>query len=167
MKVAFVGFLLGALTVFAACSTEGKNSSDDAGVNLDSSPRDGTETLPADEDAIPCEPRHVLQVVCQQCHSRPTKNDAPFSLVNLSDVLVTRSGSIVRDLMIAQLEAQRMPLAPVTIADDQRAVLLDWLHAGAPATTTTSCIDRDAGDAEAGDDAGDADSDSSADAALD
>lgn len=93
------------------------------------------------EDAleIPCEPRSVLQTVCQQCHSLPPKNGAPFALVRRSDVIGVRSGVVVRELMIQQLEAHRMPLTPVTIDPEARTVLLDWLRAGAPAVTPSEC----------------------------
>lgn len=41
--------------------------------------------------------------------------------------------------MIAQLDAKRMPLTPVTIEPEERDVLLGWLREGAPATTPQSC----------------------------
>ncbi|AKU98396.1 hypothetical protein AKJ09_05060 [Labilithrix luteola] len=92
-----------------------------------------------DADEIPCEPRHVLETVCQQCHSLPTQNGAPFPLVNRSDVLAERSKSVTRELMIAQLESGRMPLRPVTIEDGDREILLDWLRAGAPSVSPRAC----------------------------
>lgn len=112
-----------------------------------------------DSDEIPCEPRAVLQTVCQQCHTSPPVRSAPFPIVTLTDVRTMRSGGVVRDLMIAQLMAHRMPLAPVTIDDSQRATLLAWLQSGAPAVTARTCdgtadaaadvADGDAMDAEA------------------
>ena len=100
-----------------------------------------------DPDEIPCEPRLVLQTVCQHCHALPPRNGAPFPLVRSSDVLATRSGMVVRDLMIQQLEAKRMPLSPVTIDPEAREVLLDWLRAGAPAVTPRQCDDSPVSDA--------------------
>ena len=99
-----------------------------------------TQEVREDSDEIPCEPRRVLQTICQQCHSAPTKNGAPFSLVRRSDVLVVRLD------MIAQLEAKRMPLTPVTIADEDRQALLGWLTNGAPAVSPRRCELSDAGD---------------------
>jgi hypothetical protein len=92
-----------------------------------------------DADEIPCEPRRVLETVCQQCHTRPMQNGAPFPLVNLSDILAERSDSVVLELMIAQLESGRMPLSPVTIEDGDREILLSWLRSGAPSVDPQAC----------------------------
>lgn len=92
-----------------------------------------------DEDQIPCAPRAVLKAVCQQCHTRPATSGAPFPLQGHSDVLRTYGGSVIRELMIEQLEAERMPLSPVTIESEDRATLLTWLRAGAPAVPAQSC----------------------------
>jgi len=110
-------------------------------------------------DMIPCAPRRVLETVCQRCHSDPTLNGAPFPLVGRSDIMTKRWGVVVRELMIEELDARRMPLAPVTIEPEDRDVLLAWLRAGAPAATTRVCAaspPEDAGD-DAETDAGPAD----------
>jgi hypothetical protein len=67
---------------------------------------------------------------------------------------VTRSNIVrigpdgeIRQLMIEQLEAGRMPLTPVTIDYDSRETLLDWLAAGAPAEAPRSCDDARSSDA--------------------
>lgn len=128
-----------------ACSTSSGRRNDPADAT--------TQEVREDTDEIPCEPRLALQTICQQCHSLPTKNGAPFSLVRRSDVLVERKE------MIAQLEAKRMPLTPVTIADEDRQVLLDWLKAGAPAVTPRRCEPADSGvDSEPSDSAAPTDS---------
>lgn len=98
----------------------------------------GTEAASNDAD-IPCEPRRVLKTVCQQCHSDPPKNGAPFPLVTRTDILAVREDTGVRENMIAQVEAGRMPVAPVTISDGDRAILLDWLREGAPAAPAQDC----------------------------
>lgn len=101
-----------------------------------------SEELAPDEADIPCAPRRVLQTICQQCHARPTKNGAPFPLVYRSDVVVhAYGGVVVRELMIEELEAGRMPLAPVTIEAAEKTTLLDWLRAGAPADPDVRCDD--------------------------
>lgn len=112
-----------------------------------------TRELAQDEADIPCAPRHVLQTICQQCHTKPQKNGAPFPLINRSDVVDNvYGGVVVRELMIEMVEAGRMPLSPVTISDDDKATLLAWLHAGAPIDHHETC-EVDAGsvasDAEA------------------
>jgi hypothetical protein len=104
-----------------------------------------TRDLPQDEADIPCAPRHVLQTICQQCHTNPQKNGAPFPLINRSDIVEhVYYGVVVRELMIQELTAGRMPLAPVTISDEDKATLLGWLNGGAPAEHQDHC-DDDAG----------------------
>lgn len=119
-----------------ACSSSASRPSD-AGAGADA----GAQAIREDADEIPCEPRRVLQTVCQQCHSLPPQNGAPFSLVRRADIVATRSGVVVRELMIQQLDAWRMPLTPVTMSSVDREVLLEWLRAGAPATTPRDCTD--------------------------
>lgn len=114
-----------------ACSTSNGRRLDPADAT--------TQEVRDDSDEIPCEPRRVLQTVCQQCHTSPTRNGAPFSLIHRSDVLAVR-----RD-MIEQLEARRMPLTPVPIDPDDRQLLLDWLKQGAPAVSPRRCELSDAG----------------------
>lgn len=89
--------------------------------------------------SLPCEPRRVLEAVCQQCHSDPPKNGAPFALRDLADITDWRDDRQVSTLMIAVLERRRMPLPPVTITDADRDVLLDWLRAGAPGVSPRIC----------------------------
>lgn len=99
-----------------------------------------TEELAPDEADIPCAPRHVLQTICQRCHTRPMKNGAPFPLINRSDIVVHSYGGVaVRELMIEEVTSGRMPLSPVTIGADEKATLLAWLHAGAPAEPNVTC----------------------------
>ena len=103
---------------------------------------------------IPCEPRAVLKAICQQCHTRPLKNGAPFPLQRLSDVNSVHLGRLTRLDMIDDLNAGRMPLFPVTISATDKRTLLDWLNDGAPGVSPRSCLveQEDAGSIE---DAGD------------
>ena len=117
--------------LFTGCSS---TSSASGTTNVRSQP------LASDADTIPCAPRAVLVAVCQQCHTRPPRNGAPFALVNRSDIV---SDDAIRLDMIAQLESEHMPLPPVTIEDTDRAVLLEWLEGGAPAVPATSCERND------------------------
>jgi hypothetical protein len=96
-------------------------------------------TEPDDEDTIPCGPRHVLQSVCQRCHQNPPIRGAPFPLVTRSNIVRVGPDGQIRELMIAQLEARRMPLFPETIDEGSRTILLAWLHAGAPAIEPREC----------------------------
>jgi hypothetical protein len=143
--------LLG-VALIACSDSDGVNQTTDASVDSSSS-----QATVDDENRIPCAPRAVLQTVCQQCHTRPTKNGAPFPLQRLSDIMQTRDGELIRDDMIAQLESGRMPLSPVTISATDKATLLTWLHSGAPATEATDCTGdagSDASTPDAGSDGG-------------
>lgn len=91
------------------------------------------------EREIPCGPRAVLALVCQQCHSSPTRSGAPYALVSIEDVRQERDGEPTSSAMLALVEQRRMPLSPVTITDEQRSVLLDWLRSGAPTVTPREC----------------------------
>jgi hypothetical protein len=82
---------------------------------------------------IPCAPRRVLETVCQQCHSSPPRNGAPFPLVTYNDVHQTLDNRPIAYWMEAAASAGEMPLPPVTIANHDRDTLLKWLRAGAPA----------------------------------
>lgn len=152
---------------FVACSDSADDvpplPARDAGSDVDATP-----VVPSDENRIPCAPRAVLQTVCQQCHSRPTKAGAPFSLVNRSDIVALRGSVETRQLMIEQVTSGRMPLAPATIDDADRSVLLAWLEAGAPASEPDACEGEPDAGTDASDDAGsDAGDEGGADAGSD
>ena len=96
-----------------------------------------------DSNFIPCAPRRVLQTVCQKCHSKPPQNGAPFPLVTHSNIVRATPDGEIRELMIAQIEARRMPLTPETIEEGDRTILLEWLRDGAlPLTEPRSCTDE-------------------------
>lgn len=162
MKPAHQGILV-SLLLFSSASPIACASSRDTVAKPTGSTGDASDGLLRRDDSmeIPCEPRRVLTSICQQCHTRPeTKNGAPFPLEWRSDVLATYGGVAIRELMVEQLGAGRMPLAPVTMDSTDRETLLAWLQAGAPAVTATACIDSgaesDAGDGSDSSDAGDA-----------
>ncbi|HKQ69925.1 MAG TPA: hypothetical protein VJT73_11330 [Polyangiaceae bacterium] len=115
-----------------------------------SSTPDVADVVPIHEgsDRIPCEPRSILQGVCQKCHTQPLLNGAPFPLIDRSDIVrIQKDGVEVRAAMIAQLETGRMPLTPETIDDVSRGQLLNWLRAGAPAEPPHSCSNSNGSDA--------------------
>jgi hypothetical protein len=117
-----------------------------SGGRVDPGVADASAAIREDTDEIPCAPRVVLETICQRCHALRPRGGAPFPLVRRSDVVArVYQGSIVRELMIAELEAGRMPLRPVTIEPEPREALLGWLRAGAPAVSARSCTDAGAG----------------------
>jgi uncharacterized membrane protein len=104
---------------------------------------------------LPCDVEHVLVTVCQHCHTSPPRNEAPFPLVTYADTQVTMSGHPVWTFMLVVLESERMPLPPVQIEPRDRATLLAWLRAGAPAASGKSnCAARDASPADDAPDVG-------------
>jgi hypothetical protein len=74
----------------------------------------------------------VLQRVCQQCHSAPPLNSAPFPLVTYDDTQVVNNGKPIWQYMLVVLQNGTMPLPPVKIDSTDRDTLIRWLNAGAP-----------------------------------
>jgi hypothetical protein len=120
---------------------------------------------------IPCDPKRVLETVCQTCHSAPPQNSAPFPLVTYDDTHVVNAitnGKPIWHYMLSAVQSGLMPLTPVQINAGDRDALLAWLNAGAPARTPTdmcSVVSADPGDAGFGADS-DAAATDSPDAAL-
>lgn len=81
---------------------------------------------------IPCAPRAVLEAVCQNCHTDPPRNGAPFSQQTYQDIDSDLDGEPVYLRMKQAIEEGRMPLDPYTLTDAQRSTLLEWLSQGAP-----------------------------------
>ena len=87
--------------------------------------------------AVPCDADRVLQSVCQQCHSNPTQNSAPFPLVTYADTQTVSNGQPVWQYMRTVVASGAMPLPPVQITAADRDTLTRWLNSGAPARTVT------------------------------
>jgi hypothetical protein len=116
---------------------------------------------------IPCDANRVLQDVCQHCHSSPTQNGAPFSLVTYEDTQVPASGEPLWKYMRAVVLSGAMPLPPVQISPAQRDVLLAWFDAGAPPRSASdTCSDPSSNGADADTDADDASSGDDSDGGL-
>ena len=81
---------------------------------------------------VPCAPRAVLQAVCQNCHSDPPRNGAPFSQVTYRDIDSELDGEPVWSRMRRAIREGRMPLDPYELTEEQQRVLLEWLDADAP-----------------------------------
>jgi uncharacterized membrane protein len=81
---------------------------------------------------IPCGPREVLARVCQQCHSDPPQNGAPFSQQTYAEIDKDLDGQPVYRRMKRAVEGDRMPLSPYALTLDERNTLLDWLSDDAP-----------------------------------
>lgn len=85
---------------------------------------------------LPCEVDAVLRARCQGCHSSPVAQGAPFPLLSQADFLAPYLGRPVWEVAIGAIDANFMPLngPPLNAAD--RAVLIGWLDAGVPLSTT-------------------------------
>lgn len=81
---------------------------------------------------LPCPVDRVLRDVCQQCHGSPTKSGAPFALITYADTQAVYMGQPVWKRMNNALQTGMMPMSPVTITDEEKATLLQWLGKGAP-----------------------------------
>ena len=72
--------------------------------------------------------------MCQQCHTNPPRNSAPFPLVTYDDTQVIASGMPIWTYMRTAVENRVMPLPPVQIDPVDRDTLISWLESGAPAS---------------------------------
>lgn len=81
---------------------------------------------------IPCEPRAVLEAICQNCHADPPRNGAPFSQMTYQDIDADLDGEPVWARMRRAVEEGRMPLDPYALTGEQQRILLAWLGEGAP-----------------------------------
>jgi uncharacterized membrane protein len=100
-----------------------------------SDPPSGTK-LPIEAAYFPCDVERIMQNVCQQCHSDPPVNGAPFPLVRYQDTQKMILDQPVTSAMLTDVEGRLMPRAPVVMSDLDRAALVTWLRNGAPASTT-------------------------------
>ncbi|HKY40433.1 MAG TPA: hypothetical protein VJN18_31080 [Polyangiaceae bacterium] len=90
-----------------------------------------------------CAAHEVLEQKCQRCHSAPTENGAPFSLVTYADTQIrTPQGKHRYELIAAALTNDFMPplwlsLDPevVPLTDPERSTLLSWCETGAHAAS--------------------------------
>jgi hypothetical protein len=118
--------------------------------NSDGQPAVSSQVTSHPTQFIPCDAQRVLDNVCQQCHTNPPKNSAPFPLVNYQDTHVVYSGNPIWVHMRNAVESGVMPLPPVQIDAPSRDALLRWLNAGAPARTATDVCSDPNFDPEAG-----------------
>jgi hypothetical protein len=110
--------------------------------NNDGPPAVSSRVSSRETQFVPCDANRVLQSVCQQCHTDPPRNSAPFPLVTYQDTQVVLSGNPLWVHMRNAVDNGIMPLPPVMIDPAARDALLRWLYAGAPARTASDvCSD--------------------------
>jgi uncharacterized membrane protein len=82
---------------------------------------------------LPCEVERVLRARCQECHTAPPKNGAPFPLLTYANTQADYFGKPIYERMRVAIDTDFMPLAPrEKLSDADRAVMLEWIDAGAP-----------------------------------
>jgi hypothetical protein len=97
-----------------------------------------------------CDALVVIQNKCQPCHSNPTQNDAPFSLVTFEDTQACYNNQLVHDRMEVMVETGQMPFVELNeilhldppvedLTPDEKTLLLTWLGEGACAVGGTDC----------------------------
>lgn len=106
-------------------------------------PDSGVQTEPdaKDTEQLPCAVETVLRTRCQECHTSPMKNGAPFPLLNYANTQADYFGKPVYERMRVAIETDFMPLDPrEKLSDADRAAVLDWIDAGAqPAPVGEVC----------------------------
>ena len=78
---------------------------------------------------LPCDVATVLHK-CQTCHTVPPRNGAPISLVTYEDTQRLYRGDPVWKLMGRDVKSGRMPLAIVTLDQNERDAVVRWSEAG-------------------------------------
>jgi len=102
-----------------------------------------------------CDALAVIQQKCQPCHSNPTKNDAPFSLVTFEDTQRCFNNRLVHDRMEVAVETGAMPFVELNelrnldppvedLTPDEKPLLLTWLGEGACLVGGDECTATDA-----------------------
>ena len=109
--------------------------------------KETTNIVPSIDDGMPCAVAAVVRGNCQHCHAEQPLFGAPMPLTTAQAFRNVRSAQDPRQVFEVALErvqsTQRpMPPEPYVLGDADRAVLVDWLKAGAP--------DRAAGICDAG-----------------
>ena len=94
-----------------------------------------------EDQPLPAEVDAVIEVRCRRCHSDPPREFAPMPMVTWDDLQAPAPGN--GDEPVYRALARRIvdpdfPMPPFRTAeadaftDAERAVLLDWVDAGAP-----------------------------------
>jgi hypothetical protein len=144
----------GALAAAAACAPQGAGDR----------PRSGIDPIRV-EGELPCDVEKILANVCQYCHTSPPRNGAPFPLVTYSDTQQRVDGRPIYEYMGIAVGMGRMPLAPMSLTADERAVLVAWsTDGGQRRPDGASCTAVDAGPADAREDVKDGACDATPDA---
>lgn len=105
----------------------GDAATEDAPVGLDA----GADTTSAER--LPCKVETVLVKRCQECHTSPLANGAPFPLLTYANTQAEYFGTPIYERMGVAIETDFMPLDPrEKLPPDERATMLDWIADGAP-----------------------------------
>ena len=78
----------------------------------------------------------MLQARCQGCHSAPPVQGAPFPLLTQADFLAPYFASSVQTAAVGAVQVDFMPLNGPPLDAAQKAILVGWLDAGLPLSST-------------------------------
>ena len=121
------GLVLAAALVTGMWMGCGDAATEDGPVDLDA----GADTTSTER--LPCDVETVLVQRCQECHTAPPANDAPFPLLTYADTRADYFGDPIYERMRTAIETDFMPLDPrEKLPPDERATVLDWIADGAP-----------------------------------
>jgi hypothetical protein len=116
---------------------------DDADPTGDDDPTGDPE--PPTNHGLPCAVADALTAACGGCHGEVPSFGAPIPLVTYADLMVPSVGDPTRkvhEVVAERLVTDVKPMPPTgDITDEQRAVILDWIAAGAPEDATADCGD--------------------------
>lgn len=94
---------------------------------------------------FPCAVKAIMRK-CQYCHIKPSSSASgalatPFPLVTYDDTQRTEHDIVITKLISTIVQCGNMPLPPVSISDNERQVLLQWIAQGAqPAPSDEVCV---------------------------
>ena len=106
---------------------------------------EATSSEPPQGPQLPCDVAAALSRACGECHGDTPAYGAPMSLVDFDDLHVpapTDPTRAVFDLVGERITADTKMMPPDDdITDAERAALLSWIEAGAPADPDAQCGD--------------------------
>jgi hypothetical protein len=133
------------LFIATACTSP---AADDVGAGGAGAQHETVSAAGADNDALSwCDVQPLLASKCQRCHQDPPLHGAPFALMTYEDTQVldkqgnTRAKRMRDAIAQGAMPATFVKLTPPveTLSDDESAMLLEWLDAGAPRGDDSAC----------------------------
>lgn len=103
----------------------GCGSSSDKDVTVD-------ETDDSDTDQVLFSPVfNIISTRCVDCHSKPTRNGAPMSLVSYDDIFESSELINIR-INLEESDPLSMPLDRAPLPQSEKDTINEWIEAGRP-----------------------------------